>query len=80
MSKDNYMPYDNVDVAKRIIELRLKKGWSSYMLSLKSGISNSVLIRIEKTEREPKINTLLKIISGLNMSPNEFFMPFTKIE
>ena len=47
-----------------------------YKLSLNSGISNSVLMRVEKGEREPKINTLMKIIEGLEMSPSEFFKNF----
>lgn len=47
-----------------------------YKLSLNSGISNSVLLRVEKGEREPKVNTLLKIIDGLDISPAEFFKDF----
>ncbi len=77
MSTDNAeLKYSNVENGKRITKLRKAKGLSMYALSLNSGISNSVLMRIEKGEREPKINTLLKIIDGLEISPADFFAPF----
>ena len=76
MSNDNILKYSNIDIGKQITAIRKKKGWSSYQLSLNSGISNSVLIRIEKSEREAKLNTLLKIIEGLELSPAEFFKSF----
>jgi transcriptional regulator with XRE-family HTH domain len=76
MSTDNYLRYSNIDIGKRVSKLRENKGWSSYKLSLSSGIANSVLTRIEKGEREPKVNTLLKIIEGLEMTPSEFFKEF----
>ena len=66
--------YSNIDVGKLITKLRKMKGWSSYKLSLNSGISNSVLTRIEKGEREPMLSTVFKIIDGLEMTPSEFFI------
>lgn len=77
MSTDNNdLFYTNKDVGKHITKLRRAKGWSMYKLSLNSGISNSVLMRVEKGEREPKINTLLRIIDGLEQSPADFFKSF----
>ena len=77
MSTDNDdLIYSNRDIGKQIAKLRRNKGWSMYKLSLNSGISNSVLMRVEKGEREPKINTLLRIIDGLELSPAEFFKKF----
>ncbi|MFC1482791.1 helix-turn-helix domain-containing protein [Candidatus Margulisiibacteriota bacterium] len=74
MSNDNYhLKYTNVHIGKRITKLRKNKKMSMYQLSLASGISNSVLMRVEKGEREPRINTLLKIIGGLGISPKDFF-------
>lgn len=70
------LKYTNIDIGKKITKLRKARGFSMYKLSLNSGISNSVLMRIEKGEREPKINTLLKIIEGLEISPAEFFKGF----
>ncbi|MFC1495975.1 helix-turn-helix domain-containing protein [Candidatus Margulisiibacteriota bacterium] len=77
MSSDNEaLKYSNIDLGKHITKLRKTIGYSMYRLSLESGISNSVLMRIEKGEREPKINTLLKVIAGLNITPSKFFEKF----
>lgn len=77
MSTDNDdLLYTNRDIGIYIAKIRKNKGWSMYKLALNSGISNSVLMRVEKGEREPKINTLLRIIDGLAMSPAEFFKYF----
>jgi len=77
MSTDNDdLIYTNKDIGKYISKLRKTKGLSMYKLSLNSGISNSVLMRVEKGHREPKINTLLRIIDGLGLSPADFFKYF----
>ena len=77
MSTDNIeLKYSNLEIGKHITKLRKAKGLSMYRLSLNSGICNSVLMRIEKGEREPKLNTLLKITDGLEMSPAKFFKDF----
>jgi len=68
--------YSNIEVGERITKLRKARKMSMYQLSLESGISNSVLMRVEKGEREPLINTLFKIIDGLGISPAEFFREF----
>jgi len=74
MSTDNDdLLYTNKDIGILIARIRKNKGWSMYKLALNSGISNSVLMRVEKGEREPKINTLLRIIDGLDMAPADFF-------
>ena len=77
MSTDNELTWANTDIGTHITTLRKAKGWSSYKLALNSGVSNSVLTRIEKGEREPKINTLLRIIEGLELNPAAFFSRFT---
>lgn len=77
MSSDNVeLKYTSKDIGKQIKKIRQSKGLSMYKLSLDSGVSNSVLMRVEKGEREPKVNTLLKIIDGLEMSPAQFFKSF----
>ena len=77
MSTDNDdLIYTCIDIGKYITRLRKAKDMSMYKLSLNSGISNSVLMRVEKGHREPKTNTLLRIIDGLGLSPAEFFKPF----
>lgn len=77
MSTDIFdLKYSHKEIGKAVTKFRLEKKWSSYKLALNSGIYNSVLIRIEKGEREAKINTLLKIIEGLEITPAEFFKSF----
>ena len=77
MSTDNSdLIYSNLDIGKYISKLRKAKDMSMYQLAMNSGISNSVLMRVEKGHREPKINTLLRIIDGLGLSPAEFFKSF----
>ncbi len=80
MPTDNELNWSNIHIGTHITALRKKRKWSSYRLSLESGISNSVLTRVEKGEREPKVNTLLKIIEGLGLSPAEFFGEFCLIK
>ncbi|MDR1453517.1 MAG: helix-turn-helix domain-containing protein [Candidatus Margulisbacteria bacterium] len=74
--KSGSLKYSNQDVITRIRKIRKSKKLSMYMLALNSGLNNTVIQRVERGEREPKINTLFKIIDGLEMSPAEFFKSF----
>ena len=77
MSTDNdELKWTSAEIGLHIRELREKRGISMYQLALDSGISNSVLMRIEKGEREARVNTVLKIIEGLGITPAEFFREF----
>jgi transcriptional regulator with XRE-family HTH domain len=76
LKKDLGLKYDTKDVGKRIRELRQKKKWSMHRLSYKACVDATVLMRIEKGERVPMLDTLLKIIDGLEMRPAEFFRTF----
>ena len=73
MSSDSEIKYDNSDVGRLITKIRNEKGYSTYRLAIDSGVSSGVIIRIEKGEREPKINTLLRILNGLDITPSDFF-------
>lgn len=73
MSSDSEIKYDNSDVGRLITRIRNEKGYSTYRLAIDSGVSSGVIIRIEKGEREPKINTLLRILNGLDITPSDFF-------
>lgn len=72
------LKYTNKDVITRIRKLRKSKKMSMYMLALNSGLNNTVIQRMENGEREPKVNTLFKIIDGLEISVADFFKVFTK--
>jgi transcriptional regulator with XRE-family HTH domain len=60
-------------IINRIIELKDDNNQTSYKLSYASGISSSLLYKIESSKIEPKILTLLKILNGLNISASDFF-------
>ena len=70
------LKYDAKDIGKYIQKLRLQRKWSMHKLAYRSCINNTVLMRIEKGEREPKLNTIIKIADGLNLSLADFFKPF----
>ena len=73
MSTDNELDYDAKYVGRYITKLRQARNMSMYELALNAGISRAVLMRTEKGEREPRLNTVFRIIDGLNMRPAEFF-------
>lgn len=55
-------------LAKRIIDLRTKKGLSSEKLAFISGISKTGLRYIERAVNDPKFSTLNQIAKGLDIS------------
>jgi transcriptional regulator with XRE-family HTH domain len=68
--------YTARDIAARITRLRLKQRKSICQLALDAGLNDTVILRVENGERVPKIDTLLKIIDGLETSPAGFFKIF----
>jgi transcriptional regulator with XRE-family HTH domain len=70
------LKYDALDVGIYLKKLRLARDLSIYQLAYKAGLRESVIMRIEKGQREPRLNTLFKILDGLNMSPAEFWKVF----
>jgi transcriptional regulator with XRE-family HTH domain len=53
------------EIAARIRNLRLEKGWSLDKLSQVTGLSKSYLSQIENCEKTPPVSTLTKIAFGL---------------
>jgi transcriptional regulator with XRE-family HTH domain len=76
VSTENELDYDAKAVGKYITKLRRAKKISMYQLALDSGISRSVLLHTEKGKREPRLNTVFRIIDGLEMRPADFFKVF----
>ena len=73
MSTDSELKYDNIEIGKMLTQFRKEKGYSTYKLSIESGVSSGVIVRLEQGTREPKINTRLRILNGLRIKPSEFF-------
>ncbi|MFA5880325.1 MAG: helix-turn-helix transcriptional regulator [Candidatus Margulisiibacteriota bacterium] len=78
MSNDQNIDLTIQQIRERIKNLRIEKKFSGYALGLSSDISSSVIARIEKGKREPRLSTLLKIIEGLEITPAEFFKIFNE--
>ena len=51
---------------KRILELRLEKGYSQEKLAKKAGTKQAVISRIENGESEPRLETINKIAKALD--------------
>ncbi len=61
----------NKELAKRIKELRNRKGYSQEELSEKSGLSLRTIQRIENGETEPRGDSLKRLALSFNVTPDE---------
>ena len=61
----------NKDLAKRVKELRNRKGMSQEILAEESGLSLRTIQRIENGETEPTGDTLNRLSNALNVNPDE---------
>ena len=61
----------NKDLAKRIKELRIRKGFSQEELSENSGLSLRTIQRIENGETDPRGDSLQKLSYSLGVTPDE---------
>lgn len=64
-------------ITERMRDIREQKGMSRAVLSEKTGIDETYIGRIERREINTTIETLDKIIKGLDVSYDEFFSVFT---
>jgi transcriptional regulator with XRE-family HTH domain len=76
LKEDLGLKYDTKDIGRHITKLRRQKKLSMHRLAYEACVDATVLMRIEKGERIPMLDTLLKIIDGLDLKPAEFFRPF----
>lgn|GEM_PF-1057037 len=63
----------NASITRRINEYRLQKGISWEKLAYSSGISKGAMSDIKRGLRDPKISTICKIATALEVSVSEFF-------
>ena len=61
----------NKDLAKRVKELRKRIGISQELLAENSGLSLRTVQRIENGETQPTGDSIKKLSSALNVTPNE---------
>lgn len=62
---------DNKELAKRVKDLRSRKGYSQEELAEKSGLSLRTIQRIENGETEPRGDTLKRLVATFDVSPDE---------
>ena len=61
----------NKDLAKRVKELRKRSSMSQELLAENSGLSLRTVQRIENGETQPTGDSIKRLSSGLNVTPNE---------
>jgi transcriptional regulator with XRE-family HTH domain len=76
LKEDFNFKYDSTDIGKHIAKLRKAKKWSLHKLSYESCIDIAVLTRVERGIASPVLDTLLKIIDGLDLTPAQFWKKF----
>lgn len=67
------MDYDKEKFAKRLKEIRASKRLTQDEVSEKTGIDTPNYSRFETGKTIPTLQSLYKIIQGLEVSPNEIF-------
>jgi transcriptional regulator with XRE-family HTH domain len=60
-------------VIDKIKSIRIKKGISQMELSLRSNLSQSFIVNIEKGRKQPSVLTLIRIAEALEVNPQDFF-------
>lgn len=61
-------------IGKRIREKRIERGWRQEDLAEKINMTADYIGMIERGEKTPKLETLIKIINCLNVSSDEILM------
>ena len=60
-------------VIDKIKSIRIRKGISQMELSLRSNLSQSFIVNIEKGRKQPSVLTLIRIAEALEVNPQDFF-------
>lgn len=64
-------------IGKRIREKRIEKSWSQEELAERLNLSSIYIGMIERGEKTPKLETFIRIVNCLDISPNEILMDVT---
>ncbi|MCF0261920.1 MAG: helix-turn-helix transcriptional regulator [Sphaerochaetaceae bacterium] len=64
-----------LEVARKLKEIRENQQLSQLELSLKSDVSQNMITYIETGKRTPTLTTLLKLCNALNINPSILFSP-----
>lgn len=72
-------PAQTLALGQTIVALRLERGLSQEQLALRSGLDRSHLGRIERGEKNPRLETVFTIVEGLEVSLVEFFARYEDV-
>ncbi|NLW92169.1 MAG: helix-turn-helix domain-containing protein [Syntrophomonadaceae bacterium] len=64
---------EEINVARRIREIRISKGLTLEELGNRTGFTKGLLSKIENSKVSPPVSTLAKIARAMNVSMGEFF-------
>ena len=67
-------------LGKRIVYLRLKKGWSQFELSLEANINKNYISDLEHGRRNPTLNILVRLARVFHMDLSELLKGIKEIE
>lgn len=70
----------DMDVIKRINDLKTERNWSTNYLAMEAGITQSTLSSILNRNSPPKIETLQSICNAFGLTLSQFFLEDEKIE
>ena len=62
-----------MDVLKRILDLRIERGWSEYKLSMESEIPQTTISSWFRKQICPTISSIEKLCKAYNISLSQFF-------
>lgn len=62
-----------IDIGRRLKEVREQRGLSQRQLAQRSGVTNGTISLIEQNKTSPSVSSLKKVLDGLPMPLSEFF-------
>ncbi len=71
MAKVDPVAHQLTQVAKRIRQARLSQGLSQVRLARQAGLSADAVVRLEKKDRSPNVETLFKLADALGVHASE---------
>ena len=63
----------NIAFGKRVAELRRSAGYSQEQFAFKCELDRTYVGAIERGEKSPTLNTIVKIVNALGISKSELF-------
>ena len=63
----------NIAFGKRVAELRRNAGYSQEQFAFKCELDRTYVGAIERGEKSPTLNTIIKIVNALGISKSELF-------